>query len=354
MVVDVVNLVGTAAGNAPSSAGGDVLLTVLVVARDAEAHLVRLIGELTAQDVPSACWELIVVVDPATVDASAESAVAASAALAVPVRVVGGSAPGLARGWNDGLELARGAWIIRLDAHGRYPASFLHDLLAEVVRGGGDAIGGPVLLEADPNRPASVAIAAAERSVFVSGAVSPFKREVSGDVALPFVARAAYRRGVFEQVGGFRSMRFACEDTEFAARFRRCHFTYRCTERIQSMHFVRGDLRSLWRQKFRNGGAVWDMLLHRTWPTPASKLVVSPTLVSLAAVVLVSGPVVGSALSGAAVTVVLAEAWRVSRRDRAPVGRTALAIAVALAAYGVGGLWAVLRRPFGDSWGPTG
>ena len=349
-------------------------LTVLVVVRDAASHLEGLLHDLDSQTLRG-CWEVVVIVDPASTDRSFAVASEWARKCQEAVKVVIGEREGLAENWNLGIKLSSAAWIVRLDANGSYPAGFLGAISVAIRSSGSDArlgvgsvaaVGGGVALSPARENRLALALAAAEQSRFVSGSVARFKRPIVSQGDISFLARAAYRRDVFSLVGGFNTMFFACEDTEFAFRFRRAGFKYKACSDVTSSHYVRSTLGALFRQKKRNGGAVWDMALNRELPTPPVKLIVAPAAISMVLITLFFGGY-GMLLPLSCLIVIALESAFLARLHKVSFPLTTVGVCTSLLAYVVGGLHAVARfvggnrfneapivvagsmnRPFGD------
>lgn len=233
-----------------------VRLSLIVVARDADTIIDSLLDDLRNQVLET--WnelELIVVVDPSTTDRTVERFAAQLPTLETEnYCLLIGSAPGLAAGWNDAISTARAEWVLRLDAHGLYPSHYLKETLISLE--GSDlrtVVGGAVLsARAISAWPTSAVL---DGSYLFSGGASRAKRAVERPTTTTFVARGAFPLSLYEEVGLYRILPFACEDTEWASRARRKGVSFRLTPKQVSYHRSRPTGATFCRQKFRNGAA---------------------------------------------------------------------------------------------------
>ncbi len=238
-------------------------VSLLLVARDEAACIEAVLAQALAQDLARDRFEIVVVVDPASRDQTLGLAQAVLARGGGPCdRVILGRHPSLAAGWNEGIVAARADRIIRWDVHGDYPIDFLSRALAAARTHDAQVVGGPC----QPTLPAGArgfwprCILVAERSPLV--AISAFRRPCSRVRSVATVARGLYHRCVFERIGLFRELPYACEDAELHARARAAGLRFVFDPAITSGHHVRTRVGELDRQKWRNGAAVGWIAMH--------------------------------------------------------------------------------------------
>ncbi len=152
-------------------------------------------------------------------------------------------------GWNEALVHFSGEVIIRLDAHSHVPPEFVErnveNLEGEMVSGGVR----PVLSESDSGF--SRTLLMAEESMFGSS-VSSFRRRGEKAYVKSFF-HGAYRREVFEAVGGFREDLGRTEDNELHYRIREHGFRLCMSSDIISYQYIRPTFGGMCRQKYGNG-----------------------------------------------------------------------------------------------------
>lgn len=225
------------------------LVSFIIVARNAAAHLPVLLEDVERQDYPPERMELLLV-DSMSGDVTPElMARFAGRHPAHAVRVLRNPGRTLACGWNVALARCRGAVIVRVDAHGRVPPGFVRANV-EALRGGEYIAGGERTTPA-PETAWARLLALAERSPFGSGAAGYRRERTAGYV--PTLAHAAYRREVFAAVGGYDERLGRTEDNEMHYRMRRHGFRFAYSPAIRSQHRARPSLRTLLRQKYGNG-----------------------------------------------------------------------------------------------------
>lgn len=156
----------------------------------------------------------------------------------------------LSCGWNVALTHFSGEVILRVDAHSHIPADFVEKNV-ETLESGEMVSGGarPVVSEEDSAW--SNTLLLAEESMFGSS-VSSFRRK-SERAYVKSLFHGAYRREVFEKVGGFREDLGRTEDNELNYRIRKNGYKLCMSPDIKSYQYIRPTLRKMCRQKFGNG-----------------------------------------------------------------------------------------------------
>ena len=157
-----------------------------------------------------------------------------------------------ASGWNTAIENAMGDVIIRVDAHAEIPEDFI-EKNAEVMSTGEYVCGG-----ARPNRifeptPWKETLFLAESSMFGSS-IASYRRESEEEKKyVNSLFHLAYRRQVFEKVGGFNEALGRTEDNELHYRIRQAGFRICQSSRIISYQYIRSSFSGMMKQKFGNG-----------------------------------------------------------------------------------------------------
>ncbi len=245
-----------------------------------------------------------------------------------------------AYGLNIAAEAASGEVLVRADGHSRYSP----DYVAASVRGLGElggAIGGrmnPVGYDRF-----SRAVAAAMNSPLTMGP-GRFHHATSRET-VDTVYLGAFYRVDFLDVGGLRSFPSgSSEDADFYYRWRRSGRKVHVEPAIESAYSPRNNVGQLWRQYWRYGQGKAEMLWLNgefpSWRPFAPILLVLSLIVSLG-IGLVGGPW--------SVLVVILAVWLALLAAGAvtrPAGvLTVLAAGVMHLAYGLGGLWGLLKGP---------
>jgi glycosyltransferase involved in cell wall biosynthesis len=224
-------------------------ISLLIVARDAAGALPALLDDVIKQDFDLQMLQ-IVFVDGCSTDGTAGAFQRfRDAHPRLSVRVLTNQKRYLGAGWNAGLAASTGDIVIRVDAHARLPIDFLRRN-AECISRGHDVCGGYRESVCAPGFQGKLAFLA-ERSRFGASAAQYRNRAAAGVVDT--VAHGAYRRRVFETVGGFDERLLRTEDNEFHFRVRRAGFEIYYDPAIHSFHHARRTPGGLLRQKFLNG-----------------------------------------------------------------------------------------------------
>jgi glycosyltransferase involved in cell wall biosynthesis len=188
------------------------LVTVLVPARDEEQSIGQTLDSIVRQTYRHL---QIVVVDDGSTDRTAEI-VRRRATDDARIELVSSTRRGIPAALNQGLDVARGIWLVRVDAHSTIAPDYVTRLLAHLDRGGWGGVGGRKdgVGETAQGR----AIAAALGSRFgVGNSKYHYATEVEEVDHLPF---GAYRVDVVRRLGGWDERLVANEDFEFDFRLR--------------------------------------------------------------------------------------------------------------------------------------
>lgn len=155
-----------------------------------------------------------------------------------------------AAGWNIAVKNSVGDVIIRIDAHAHIPADFVEKNM-KLQQGGEYITGGKRPCLVADETPWNITLLEVENSLF--GSSIGKGRSASKSCYVKSMFHAAYRREVFEKVGGFNENLLRTEDNEMHYRMRKAGYKLYCDEDIISYQYARGNLRKMIKQKFSNG-----------------------------------------------------------------------------------------------------
>lgn len=162
---------------------------------------------------------------------------------------------------NLGLQHAKGEIIIRVDGHAAITPDYLTQCVKVLANTGADCVGGAI--KSINESKAARAIAIAMSSSF---GVGNSRFRLGGyEGYVDTLAFGAYRRNVFEKIGGFDEELVRCQDDEFNYRLRKNRGTIYLSAKIQSGYFPRTDLKKLWRQYFQYG--LWKIRVLQKHPS---------------------------------------------------------------------------------------
>lgn len=197
-----------------------------------------------------------------------------------------------AHGWNTALCSALGDVIIRIDAHARIPADYVEQCVLEL-ENGEDIVGGGRPCITRRKNDWSSTLLAAEECLFGSS-IMGYRRKQDEKKYLSSLFHAAYRREVFEKVGGFNESLGRTEDNEIHYRMRKKGYKFACCPSISSNQYMRASFKSMLRQKFSNG--LWIGLTCFVCPQCLSILHFAPFALVLGLLISIIAAAKGSAV----------------------------------------------------------
>ena len=225
--------------------------SVVVPVRNEARFIARTLECLLAQDYDPARFEILVV-DGGSDDGTPEL-VADMAQAHANLRLLHNPRRLSSAARNVGIRHARGDVVLVVDGHCELrDRQHLCRLAAAFARSGADCIGRPQPLDVTGASTLQRAIAAARSSRLGHHPDSFIYSTEERFVPAKSVA-VAYRRQVFEQVGGFDEAFDACEDVELNHRIDRAGLRCFFTPEVAVHYTPRDTLRGLFRQLVRYG-----------------------------------------------------------------------------------------------------
>lgn len=155
-----------------------------------------------------------------------------------------------AAGWNVAIEHATGDVIIRIDAHTHVPPEFTEKNM--MLQESGEYVTGgvrPCLIE-NPT-PWKKMLLEVENSLF--GSSISKSRHSTQKSYVKSMFHAAYRKEVFEKVGGFNEFLLRTEDNEIHYRIRGAGYKLCFDPDIISYQYARSSFKKMIKQKYGNG-----------------------------------------------------------------------------------------------------
>jgi len=253
------------------------LVTIIMPIRNEAAYIERSLGAVLSQDYPADRMEILVV-DGMSDDGTREVVAALRASnprasihlLDNPARIV-------PTALNIGLRHARGEVIIRVDGHCEIAPDYVRRCVELLQETGADNVGGACITIGETS--VARAIALAQSSSFgVGGVAFRVGRGTPGYVdTVPF---GAYRREVFDRIGGFDEELVRHQDYEFNCRLRAAGGKIYYSPVIRARYYSRSTLRGLARQYFQYG--YWKAIVTRRNPRALSWRHLAPIGLTLA------------------------------------------------------------------------
>ena len=231
-------------------------VTVIVPVRNEEGYIGRCLQALATQDYPRELFETIVL-DGGSRDATESETRLTAEAEALTVFYAPNPGRTAAAGFNLGLKLAHGDVIIKVDGHTRVAPDFLTANVRMLQLSGADAVGGPI--ETRGYGAVGRAIAKAMSSRFGVGDTA-FRDESAGEQWAESVPYGAYRREVFDRLGGLAEDIDRGEDDEFNYRLTQAGGRILLSPSIRSTYYCRSSYEELARQYWGYGLAKASVL----------------------------------------------------------------------------------------------
>jgi succinoglycan biosynthesis protein ExoA len=166
-------------------------------------------------------------------------------------------------GLNRALKIAKGEYVIRLDAHSVPADDYIERCVADLDAGKGDNVGG--IWEIRPGGEGWIAKSIASAASHPLGAGDARYRFSSKAGLVDTVPFGAFRKSIFERVGEFDETLKTNEDYELNARIRQAGGKIWFDPQIHSVYFSRQNLKLLAQQYWRYGFWKWKML--RRYPS---------------------------------------------------------------------------------------
>lgn len=248
------------------------LVTIILPIRNEASYIARCLDAVVAQDYPRDKIEILVV-DGQSDDGTHEIVMRFSAR-DPRVRLMDNPNRIVPTALNRAIRAARGEVIIRVDGHAVIAPDYVRRCVEILGETGAECVGGAITTMGETY--VARAIARAQSSPFgVGSAAFRYAREAQYVDTLAF---GAYRRTVFERVGGFDEELVRNQDDEFNFRLVRSGGTIWLDPRIRSIYYSRSTLSALWKQYF--GYGFWKIRViqkHRrvaSWRHPAPAILV--------------------------------------------------------------------------------
>lgn len=320
-------------------------VTVVIAARNEARSIGRLLDSLDGQTYDHDRLG-VVIADGGSTDATPGIVTGWTGARGLRARLLDNVERITASGLNAGIRSTDADIVIVLGAHATVPADFVEASVAALETSGAECAGG--LLETVGTTTTGRAIAAATTSSFgVGNALFRTGSAVSRDVDT--VAFGAYRRSVFDRIGGFDVSLIGAEDDELNFRLVRSGGRIRFDPAIRATYFCRDSLKGLARQYFMYGrGKAWVLKKHHR--APSVRMLVPAGLVGGLAIgaglsVLFRRPIVAMVPLAPYLGVIGLGSWRAGRRSGASRTRIFAALMTLHLSYGVGLFVGATQRP---------
>jgi glycosyltransferase involved in cell wall biosynthesis len=178
------------------------------------------------------------------------------------VRVVDNPRRNIPSALNQALDAARGAFIVRLDAHSVPTRDYVARSVTALEAGMGENVGG--LWEIQPGSDSWQARSIARAAAHPLGAGDARYRVGGAAQEVDTVPFGAFRRSLIDRIGKFDETLLTNEDYEFNTRIRKSGGRIWFDPQIKSGYIARRNLAELARQYWRYG--YWKYKMLRRFP----------------------------------------------------------------------------------------
>jgi succinoglycan biosynthesis protein ExoA len=238
------------------------LVSIILPCRNEQGYIQASIQSALDQDLPAGELEILVA-DGMSTDGTREH-LDRMAALHPRIRVLDNPGRIVSTGLNAAIRVARGEFIVRMDAHTNYAPDYVRQCLDVLRETGADNVGGPMRTTARTYM--EKAIRAVFHSRFAVGGARSHQEDFEGWVDT--VIYGCWRKSLFERVGLFDEELVRNQDDEHNLRIVRSGGRIYQSPRIRSEYHVRGSLAALFRQYMQYG--YWKVLVIKKHQLPAS------------------------------------------------------------------------------------
>ena len=269
----------------------NIQVSVIVACRNERKYIRNLLDSICRQNLCGAKIEVLVA-DGMSIDGTRQ-VLDLYRQVVLPLRVIDNPDKIVSAGLNAAIREARGAVIIRMDAHSEYAPDYICRCLQVLQETNADNVGGPALTRGEGYL--GRAIALAYHSKVSCGGPKFHDRDYEGNVdTVPY---GCWRKSTLERIGLFDENLGRNQDDELNLRLVRSGGKIWQSPRIISWYRPRASLAGLFLQYFQYG--FWKVSVIRKHGKPASWRHVIPAACLLAGVALLVGIAVAT-LDGSA------------------------------------------------------
>lgn len=259
-------------------------MTVIVPCRNEAGHIERLLQSILSQKQPDGEFEVIIA--DGMSDDGTRRTLDAFAARHPELRVIDNPGRIVSSGLNLAIRAARGATIVRMDAHTEYASDYIWQCVRVQETTGADNVGGP--WRARGQGYLQKAIALAFQSRFSSGGAASHTLDYEGEVDSVYLG--CWSKATLERLGGFDEELVRNQDDELNLRLTRAGGQIWQSPSVQSWYCPRASLGALFRQYAQYG--YWKVRVIQKHRIPASpRHVVPPVFVGVVLLLTLVAPV---------------------------------------------------------------
>lgn len=226
------------------------LVSVVIPCRNERAYIGECLDSILRTDYPADRIEVLVA-DGMSEDGTREI-IADRARRDSRVRMLDNPQRTTPHALNAGISAARGSIIMRMDAHSRYPGTYVRQLVESLEQSGADNVGGVCRTLPANESVTARAVAIALAHPFGVGNAQ-FRVGVQEPTWVDTVPFGCYRRSVFERIGLFDEELTRNQDDELNHRLVKHGGRILLVPNVVVDYFARASIRSLARMYFQYG-----------------------------------------------------------------------------------------------------
>lgn len=252
-------------------------VSIVMPCRNEAPHVEHAVRDALAQERRGFDLEVLVAVGPGTDDT--HGIVERLCAEHPEVRLVENPAGVVPHGLNAAIRASRGRYIVRMDAHSRYPSDYAATLTEALDRTGADNVGG--VWETLPANDSTKAWAIAQVLSSPMGVGNAhFRLGVAEERDVDTVPYGCFRRELFDRLGFFDEELVRNQDDEHNGRIIRAGGRIVLLPQVRIRYYPRDRIRKLWRM-YREYG-LFKPLVNMKLGAPATLRQFVPPLFVLA------------------------------------------------------------------------
>lgn len=269
-----------------SQSAEELTVSVVIPCYNEERFIGQVLDSLAHQYAP-ARYEIVVVDGMSTDGTRAVVEEFARQHTEVPVRLIDNPAGTIPAALNLGIEHARHDIIIRTDAHSVPSENYVRCCVESLSREDVSVVGMPLAIRPSADTMAARAIALAVTHPFGVGDAK-YRLSNSETQFVDTVAFGAFRKSLWQEVGGFNEALLANEDYDFYYRVRQRGGRILLGDGGHSIYFARDSFQALGAQYFRYGRWKAQMLKRHPRSLRLRQLMAPLFVVSLVVLAILS------------------------------------------------------------------
>lgn len=242
-------------------------ISVVVPCRNEGQRIIAVLDDLRLQQGVDEAWE--VVVGDGSDDGTRALLDAYQQRSDLPFRLVVVDNPQriIPAALNRAVAAAVGTWIVRIDGHSRLAGDYVAQMTANLRRDGVDVAGGQVYW-VPPGPGLAQRVIPWSLNTLLGNGGTPSRNPLAKPRPVWHTPLSCYRREVWQRLGGYDERLLTNEDFDFDWRATRAGFHAWSFPAPVYLAIGRGDLRSLWIQRWRYG--YWKAQVARLHPRSLS------------------------------------------------------------------------------------